>query len=206
MYTLYSQRTPNGFKPTIMLEELKQPYLLQLIDISAGEQFAPEFLKISPNNKIPVLYDEDNDFYLFESMVILQYLAEKHGKFLPSAMLEKYTVLQWCLFQAAHVGPMFGQFGHFHRYAPEKLPYAMKRYADECDRLMGVMDKQLHHHQYISGAEYTIADMGIWPWIFCFQEFYQQKIDKKRFPHLMKWYQHVEERPAVKAALAAYPA
>lgn len=114
MYLLYSQDTPNGLKPTIMLEELKLPYTLKLIDISKGEQFAPEFLKISPNNKIPALFDEDKNFYLFESVVILNYLAEQHGAFLPTSLQDKFTVLQWCYFQAAHIGPMLGQFGHFH--------------------------------------------------------------------------------------------
>ncbi|MFT4059068.1 MAG: glutathione S-transferase N-terminal domain-containing protein [Legionella sp.] len=204
MYTLYSFGTPNGFKPTIMLEELEQPYALKLIDISADEQFAPEFLKISPNNKIPVLYDQEKDFYLFESVAILEYLAEKHGKFLPTSLVDKYTVLQWCFFQAAHIGPMFGQFGHFHRYAPEQVPYAMKRYADECNRLMRVMDKQLQHHHYMSGMDYTIADIAIWPWVYCFQEFYQQAIDTKQFPHLMKWYHHIAQRSAIKTVLAVY--
>lgn len=204
MYTLYSWGTPNGIKPTIMLEELSQPYTLKLIDISKGEQFDPKFLHISPNNKIPVLYDQDKDFYLFESVAILQYLAEKHGKFLPISLEDKYMVLQWCYFQAAHIGPMFGQFGHFNRFAPEKIPYAMKRYADECNRLLGVMDKQLSQQQYISGVAYTIADMAIWPWVYCLQFFYQYPIDAQQFPHVLKWYQHLAERPAMQAALKAY--
>lgn len=205
MYLLYSHGTPNGMKPTIMLEELAQPYTIKLVDISQGEQFAPEFLKISPNNKIPVLYDQEEDFYLPESVAILQYLAEKYGEFLPqSSLVDKFTVLQWCYFQAAHIGPMFGQFGHFHRYAPEPVPYAKLRYADESNRLMGVMEKQLSHHQFISGSHYTIADMAIWPWLYCFQEFYQQTIDVKKFPNLLKWYARLGERPAMQAALKAY--
>lgn len=203
MYTLYSYGTPNGIKPTIMLHELSQKYIIELIDISNGEQFKPEFLKISPNNKIPVLYDSQNDFYLFESVAILQYLAEKHGKFLPQPLKEKYTIIQWCFFQAAHVGPMFGQLGHFNR-AEEKIPYALKRYADESDRIMNVMEKQLEHSNYIGGADYTIADMAIWPWIYCFQIFYKQTIDKQRFTHLLEWYQRIGERPAVQASLEAY--
>ncbi|CEG55527.1 glutathione S-transferase N-terminal domain-containing protein [Legionella fallonii] len=204
MYTLYSFGTPNGIKPTVMLEELKQPYTVQMVDISKGEQFEPDFLKISPNNKIPALYDQSNELYLFESVAILQYLAEKHEQFLPKALKDKYKVLQWCYFQAAHIGPMFGQFGHFHRYAPEPVPYAMKRYADECMRLMGVMERQLTQYPYISGSEYTIADMAIWPWIYCYQFFYEMSIDATQFSHLMEWYQHVNERPAIKAALAVY--
>ncbi|MGC1182818.1 glutathione S-transferase N-terminal domain-containing protein [Legionella sp.] len=204
MYTLYSQGTPNGIKPTIMLEELAQSYTLKLIDISKGEQFDPNFSKISPNNKIPVLYDKENDFYLFESVAILQYLAEKHEKFLSKKFIKKYQVVQWCYFQAAHIGPTFGQFGHFHRFAPKHVPYAMKRYADESKRLMGVMEQQVRQHQFISGPEYTIADMAIWPWVYCFQEFYQQIIDAKQFPHLLNWYTHLAKRPAIKATLKVY--
>lgn len=204
MYTLYSFGTPNGIKPTIMLEELQQPYTVELIDISNGEQFAPDFLKISPNNKIPALHDQSNNFYLFESVAILQYLAEKHGQFLPKSLKDKYSVLQWCYFQAAHIGPMFGQFGHFHRHAPEPVPYAMHRYADECLRLMGVMERQLSLHPYISGAEYTIADMAIWPWLYCYQFIYETPIDAAQFSHLMKWYQQISQRQAIKAALAIY--
>ncbi|QEY53082.1 glutathione S-transferase family protein [Legionella longbeachae] len=204
MYSLYSFGTPNGIKPTIILEELSQPYTIKLIDISKNEQFNPEFLKISPNNKIPVLYDSQEDFYLFESVAILQYLAEKHGKFLPSAPKAKYTILQWCYFQAAHIGPMFGQLGHFHRAAPEQIPYALKRYTDESDRLLGVMEKQLTNRPFIGGDDYTIADMAIWPWIYCFQVFYKQTIDTQRFIHLLSWYQRLGERTAMQAALKAY--
>lgn len=204
MYTLYSYGTPNGIKPTIMLEELKQPYEIRSVDITKGEQFKPDFLKISPNNKIPVLHDETNNYYLFESVAILQYLAEKHRQFLPESLQEKYNILQWCYFQAAHIGPMMGQFGHFHRFAEEKIPYAMKRYADECDRLLGVMEKQLAQNPYIGGAQYTIADMAIWPWIYCYQFIYQQPVDEKQFPSLMKWYQLIGQRSAIKSSLKAY--
>ncbi|HAU1066378.1 glutathione S-transferase family protein [Legionella pneumophila] len=204
MYTLYSFGTPNGFKPTIMLEELAQPYTIKLIDITHGEQFDPDFLKISPNNKIPVFHDQTNDFYLMESVAILQYLAEKHRQFLPETTKEKYAIIQWCYFQAAHIGPMLGQFGHFHRYAQEQVPYAMKRYADESMRLLGVMEKQLAKTSFIGGSNYTIADMAIWPWIWCFQFVYEQTIDEKLFPCLMSWYQRVSERPAVKETLASY--
>lgn len=204
MYTLYSAGTPNGIKPTIMLEELKQDYSITIIDISKGEQFNPDFLKISPNNKIPVLHDQSNDFYLFESVAILQYLAEQHGEFLPQSLKDKYTILQWCYFQVAHIGPMFGQFGHFNRFAQEKIPYAIKRYTDECIRLMGVMEGQLAQHPYIGGSEYTIADMAIWPWLYCYQFIYQEPVSVEQFPHLMEWYQRVSERPAVRASLTAY--
>lgn len=204
MYILYSAGTPNGIKPTIMLEELKVPYDIKRINISEGEQFKPEFLKISPNNKIPVIYDQENDFYLFESVAILEYLADKHQQFLPKDLKHRFNVLKWCYFQVGHIGPMFGQYGHFHRYAPEQVPYAKKRYGDEVLRLMAVMDKELVQHAYISGTEYTIADMAIWPWLYCYETFYQATIDAKQFPHLMQWYQMIAQRPQVKAALAAY--
>ena len=161
-------------------------------------------MKISPNNKIPVIYDQENDFYLFESVAILEYLADKHQQFLPKDLKHRFNVLKWCYFQVGHIGPMFGQYGHFHRYAPEQVPYAKKRYADEVLRLMAVMDKELVQHAYISGTEYTIADMAIWPWLYCYETFYQATIDAKQFPHLMQWYQMIAQRPQVKAALAAY--
>lgn len=204
MYTLYSLGTPNGIKPTIMLEELSQPYTIRLIDISKGEQFNPDFLKISPNNKIPAMYDSDKNFYLFESVAILQYLAEKHEQFLPQSLQDKSIILQWSYFQAAHIGPMFGQFGHFNRYAPEKIPYAIQRYTNECDRLLGVLERQLSYASFIGGNDYTIADMAIWPWIYCFQVIYQQTIEAQRFPCVLAWYQRIGERVAVRAALEAY--
>ncbi|KTC68154.1 S-transferase [Legionella birminghamensis] len=204
MYILYSARTPNGIKPTIMLEELQLPYSITKIDIMSGEQFKPEFLAISPNNKIPVLFDSEQNFYLPESVAILQYLAEKHGKFLPEHLRAKFEVMQWCYFQAAHIGPMFGQYGHFHRYAPEQVIYAQDRYANEVLRLMGVMDKQLQSNAFISGKEYTIADMAIWPWLYCYEAFYQAHIDEDQFPSLIQWYRKIGERPAVKKALDCY--
>lgn len=205
MYTLYSLGTPNGFKPTIMLEELEAPYEIKIINIREGEQFKPEFLRISPNNKIPVIYDPEIDFYLFESVAILQYLAEKHQQFLPVEVKKRFHVLQWCYFQVGHIGPMFGQYGHFCRFAAEEIPYAQKRYADEVLRLMAVMDKQLMQHPYISGMDYTIADIAIWPWLYCYENFYETVINVKQFPHLVQWYKTIGKRPAVKAAIAAYP-
>ncbi|KTC87549.1 MULTISPECIES: glutathione S-transferase N-terminal domain-containing protein [Legionella] len=204
MYKLYSLGTPNGIKPTIMLEELAAPYEIEIINIREGEQFTPEFLRISPNNKIPVIYDPEMDFYLFESVAILQYLAERHQRFLPKDLKGRFNVLKWCYFQVGHVGPMFGQYGHFYRYASEELPYAKKRYGDEVLRLMGVMDKQLQQHSYISGTDYTIADMAIWPWLYCYENFYETPINENEFPYLVKWYKTIGKRPQVKAAIAAY--
>lgn len=204
MYTLYSLGTPNGLKPTIMLEELQTPYEIKIINIREGEQFAPEFLKISPNNKIPVIYDPELDFYLFESVAILQFLAEKYQRFLPKNLKDKFNVLQWCYFQVGHIGPMFGQFGHFTRFASEEIPYAQKRFADEVARLMKVMNDQLKQQPYISGIDYTIADMAIWPWLYGYEKFYETPINDKEFPHLMQWYKIIGKRPQVQAALAAY--
>ncbi len=205
MYTLYSFGTPNGLKPTIMLEELNVPYQIKIINILKGEQFDPEFLKISPNNKIPVLHDSQNDLNLLESVAILEYLAEKHQQFLPQEIKEKFMVLQWCYFQVAHIGPMFGQYGHFHRFAPEDVPYAKKRYSEESERLMGVMEKQFIKHEFISGETYTIADMAIWPWIYGYQTFYASTIDENKFPNLMRWYRDLGKRQQIQAAVAAYP-
>ena len=204
MITLYSSNTPNGLKPTILLEELEIPYTIELVNIREGEQFEPEFLKISPNNKIPAMHDSEGDLNLFESVAILQYLAEKHQRFLSADLTHKAQVLQWCYFQVGHIGPMFGQYGHFHRYADEDVPYAKKRYADECLRLMGVMERQLANHDYISGQEYTIADMAIWPWIYGYHRYYESAVDSKQFPNLMRWYEQIAARPAVKKAIAAY--
>jgi GST-like protein len=205
MYTLYSFKTPNGIKPTIMLEEINAPYDISTINIFEGEQFKPEFLRISPNNKIPALFDKEENFYLFESVAMLQYLAEKHAQFLPLELKSKFTVLKWCYFQAAHIGPMFGQYGHFHRFAPETIPYAQKRYADEVQRLMAVMDKELSQHVYIAGDEYSIADMAIWPWLYCYENYYEAQFDAKLFPHLRAWYETIAMRQSVQNALAAYP-
>ena len=134
----------------------------------------------------------------------MQYLAEKHQQFLPTVLQEKSKVLQWCYFQVGHIGPMFGQYGHFHRYAPEDISYAKKRYADECQRLLSVMDKQLASNEFISGADYSIADMAIWPWIYCYIVYYQAELNPSKFPNVANWYQGIEKRKAVLAAIAAY--
>lgn len=204
MYILYSAGTPNGLKPTILLEELSLSYQIKMVDIKKGEQFHPDFLKISPNNKIPVLHDDANKFYLFESVAILQYLAEQHKLFLPSEITSKYTVLEWCFFQAAHIGPMFGQLGHFAHFATDKIPYAIDRYEQECARLMKVLDNQLQKHHYIAGAEYSIADMAVWPWLYCYETIYQQNLDKQAHPNLVRWYIELYKRPTIISALTRY--
>ncbi|KRI00970.1 glutathione binding-like protein [Curvibacter sp. PAE-UM] len=198
MIDVYSWATPNGHKVHIMLEECGLPYRVHPINIGAGDQFRPEFLKISPNNKIPAIVDDKGPdgqpISLFESGAILLYLASKTGKFLPRSDRQKFEVLQWLMFQMGGVGPMLGQTHHFRIYAPEKIEYAVNRYTNETKRLYGVMDKQLATHRYIAGDEYTIADIAIFPWLRSWQN---QGIDWADYPHLKKWFDEISLRPAV---------
>jgi GST-like protein len=181
-----------------MLEECGLPYRVHPINIGAGDQFRPEFLKISPNNKIPAIVDDKGPdgqpISLFESGAILLYLAAKTGKFLPRTDRQKFEVLQWLMFQMGGVGPMLGQTHHFRIYAPEKIEYAVNRYTNETKRLYGVMDKQLATHRYIAGDAYTIADIAIFPWLRSWQN---QGIDWADYPHLKKWFDEISVRPAV---------
>jgi len=198
MIDVYSWATPNGHKVHIMLEECGLPYRVHPINIGAGDQFRPEFLKISPNNKIPAIVDsqgpDGQPISLFESGAILLYLAAKTGKLLPKSDRQKYEVLQWLMFQMGGVGPMLGQAHHFRIYAPEKIEYAINRYTNEAKRLYGVMDKQLATHRYIAGDEYTIADVAIFPWLRSWQN---QGIAWADYPHLKKWFDEIAARPAV---------
>ena len=198
MIDAYSWATPNGHKVHIMLEECGLPYRVHPINIGAGDQFSPEFLKISPNNKIPAIVDsqgpDGQPISLFESGAILIYLAAKTGKLLPRSDRQKYEVLQWLMFQMGGVGPMLGQAHHFRIYAPEKIEYAIKRYTNEAKRLYGVMDKQLSTHRYIAGEDYSIADVAIFPWLRSWQD---QGIDWADYPHLRKWFDEIAARPAV---------
>jgi GSH-dependent disulfide-bond oxidoreductase len=198
MIDLYSWPTPNGHKIHIMLEECGLPYRAHPINIGTGDQFSPDFLKISPNNKIPALVDSDGPdgqpISLFESGAILLYLAAKTGKFLPTSDRGKYEVLQWLMFQMGGVGPMLGQAHHFRIYAPERVEYAYNRYTNEAKRLYGVMDKQISQHPYLAGAEYSIADIATFPWLRSWQN---QGIDWADYPHLKKWFDRVAARPAV---------
>ncbi len=198
MIDVYSWATPNGHKVHIMLEECGLPYRVHPINIGAGDQFRPEFLKISPNNKIPAIVDDKGPdgqpISLFESGAILLYLAAKTGKFLPRTDRQKFEVLQWLMFQMGGVGPMLGQTHHFRIYAPEKIEYAVNRYTNETKRLYGVMDKQLATHRYIAGDAYTIADIAIFPWLRSWQN---QGIDWADYPHLKKWFDEISVRPAV---------
>jgi len=199
MIDLYSWPTPNGHKIHIMLEECGLPYRVQAVDIGAGEQFAPDFLAISPNNKIPAIVDRDGPqgkpIALFESGAILLYLAGKTGQFLPQDVPGKYQALQWLMFQVAGVGPMLGQAHHFRIYAPEEVPYAIARYTNEARRLYGVMDRQIARTgAYIAGNEYTIADIAIFPWLRSWEN---QGIDWAEFPALKDWFNRIGKRPAV---------
>jgi len=199
MIDVYSWATPNGHKVHILLEELGLPYRVHAVDIGAGDQFKPDFLSISPNNKIPAIVDADGPdgkpISLFESGAILVYLAGKSGKFLGHTDREKFNTLQWLMFQMGGVGPMLGQTHHFRIYAPEKIEYAINRYTNEAKRIYGVIDKQLSQHPYLAGNEYTIADIATFPWL---RSWKNQGVELSDFPHLKAWFDTISERPAVK--------
>jgi GST-like protein len=195
--------TPNGHKITIFLEETGTPYKIIPVNISKGEQFGEAFLQIAPNNRIPAILDTapadgGAPISVFESGAILEYLAEKEGKFLPTAPREKYEVLQWLYWQMGGLGPMAGQNHHFVQYAPERIPYAMERYVKETNRLYGVLNKRLADREFIAG-EYSIADMASYPWIVPYER-QQQRLEE--FPHLQRWFAAIAVRPAVQRAYA----
>lgn len=198
MIEVYSWATPNGHKVHIMMEECNLAYRAIPVNIGTGEQFAPEFLRISPNNKIPAIIDpngpDGKPISLFESGAILLYLAGKTGKFLPSSTRGKYEVLEWLMFQMASLGPMLGQAHHFRIYAPEKIEYAIKRYTNEAKRLYGVLDKRLAQSKYLAADEYTIADIAVFPWL---RSWKNQGIDWADYPHLKGWFDEIAARPAV---------
>ena len=198
MIEVYSWATPNGHKVHIMLEECGLSYRTIAVDIGAGDQFKPDFLALSPNNKVPAIVDRDGPggkpISLFESGAILLYLASKTGRFLPDDLRARWEVLQWLMFQMGGVGPMLGQAHHFRIYAPEKIPYAIERYTNEAKRLYGVMNKQLAKTKYIAGAEYSIADIAIFPWL---RSWKNQGIAWDDYPHLRGWFDEIAARPAV---------
>ena len=198
---LYYWPTPNGKKITIFLEEAGLPYNLVPVDITAGDQFDEEFLRISPNNKMPAIVDPEGPdgepISVFESGAILIYLAEKVNRFLSSSLRGRYEALQWLMFQMGSVGPMLGQAHHFRGYAPEEISYAIERYTNEAARLYGVMDQRLSEVEHFVG-EYSIVDMAIYPWVASHQRQGQRMED---FPNLKRWYERVEERPAVRRAM-----
>ena len=193
MIELYTWSTPNGRKVSIALEEMGLPYNTHTIDIGKDEQFKPEFLKISPNNRIPAIVDTDNGLALFESGAILMYLADKTGKFWPKDAKAHWQTTQWLMWQMGGVGPMLGQVHHFVKYNAGKAPYAEERYLKEAKRLYGVLDKQLSLTEYVAG-NYSIADMSIWPWISRFE---WQQMNLNEFPNVKRWYGAIAKRPAV---------
>ena len=204
MIDLYYWPTPNGHKITIFLEEAGLPYTIHKVDIGKGDQFKPEFLAISPNNRMPAIVDTapadgGKPISVFESGAILQYLAEKTGKFLPADIRGRMEVMQWLFWQMGGLGPMAGQNGHFNVYAPEKIPYAIDRYTKETNRLYGVLNKRLADREFVAGA-YSIADMASYPWIVP-HENHKQRLED--FPHLKRWFEAIKARPAVMKAYAA---
>lgn len=202
MIDVYFWTTPNGYKVTIMLAELGLHYRVVPINITAGEQFRPAFLSISPNNKIPAIVDHDGpggkSLSVFESGAILLYLAEKTGKLLPPEACARMEVIQWLMFQMSGVGPMLGQTHHFRRYAPEQIPYAVERYTKEAARLYGIIDRRLSAHEYLAG-DYSIADIATFPWIRP-HRWQGQELDA--YPNIKRWFDAIKVRPAVQQGLA----
>ncbi|MBK6632173.1 MAG: glutathione S-transferase N-terminal domain-containing protein [Betaproteobacteria bacterium] len=206
MIELYTWGTPNGRKVSIMLEECKLPYRVHKVDIMQGEQFAPDYLAINPNGKIPSIVDPDGPdegtkkrpMRMMESGAILVYLAGKTGRFLPASVRGKYEALQWLMFQMGGVGPMFGQTHHFLRYAPEKVDYAIGRYTKETARLYGVMDAHLARHEYLAD-EYSIADMATFPWVARHE---WHDIALAGYPNVLRWFKAIASRPAVQRGMA----
>ncbi len=198
MIDLYTWTTPNGRKASIMLEEVGLPYKAHAIDISKDEQFAPAFLKVAPNNRIPAIVDNDTGMSLMESGAILIYLADKTGKFLPKSGQERYKVIEWLMWQMGGPGPMLGQVHHFVKYNPGKSPYAEERYLKEANRLYKVLNTQLEGKDFICG-EYSIADIATWPWISRFE---WQTINLDQYPNVKRWYLKVAARPAVQKGYA----
>lgn len=204
MIDLYYWPTPNGHKITMFLEEAGVPFQIKRVDITKGEQFDPDFLKIAPNNRMPAIVDHapadgGAPISLFESGAILLYLAEKHGQFLASDPRGRYETLQWLFWQMAGLGPMLGQNHHFNVYAPEKIPYAIERYVKETARLYRVLDQRLADRPYIAGADYSIADMAAYPWIVPHK---RQQMDLADFPHLADWFARIRARPGTQRAYA----
>jgi len=198
MIDLYYWTTPNGHKVSLFLEEAGLPYEVHPINIGQGDQFKPDFLKIAPNNRIPAIVDHNPTdggapISLFESGAILLYLAEKTGKFIPKDLRGRQEALQWLFWQMGGLGPMAGQNHHFSQFAPEKIPYAIKRYVDETARLYGVLDRRLADRTFVAGEEYSIADMAIYPWIVS-HKWQSQKLED--FPHVERWFNHIKQRPA----------
>ena len=198
MIDLYSWPTPNGIKLHITIEELGIQYIMHPVNIGKGEQFEPEFLKISPNNKIPALVDQDGPggkpYAVFETGAMMMYLAEKAGKLMPSDIAGRYEVIQWLMFQMGGVGPMFGQYSHFTTYAPETFGYSVDRYTKECLRLYGVMDRRLADKPYLAGDDYSIADIACYSWVYAYE---RRGFDISDNKNVLRWIEEIGARPAV---------
>ena len=201
MIELYSWKTSNGRKATIMLEECGLPYNLHPINIGKGEQFTPEYIAINPNSKIPAMIDtegpEGKPYTVIESGAILMYLAEKTGRFMPQDIARRYEVIQWLMWQMGGVGPIFGQVHHFLRAAEEEVPYAIERYTKECRRLYGVLDKRLEGREYVAG-DLSIADFAIFPWTARYD---WQEVDLNDYPNVKRWFDSIMARPAVQRGM-----
>ncbi len=196
--------TPNGHKVTLFLEEAGLDYTVKPVNIGAGDQFKPEYLAISPNNKMPAIVDHapadgGAPISVFESGAILLYLANKTGRFFGNDVRQKVAVNQWLMWQMGGLGPMTGQYGHFTVYAPEKIAYAIDRYTREVQRLLGVLDRQLAHHAFVAGEEYSIADMAIYPWINAYDS---APLDMTPYPNVQRWHAAIAARPATARAYA----
>ena len=202
MIDVYTWPTPNGHKVHIMLEETGLDYRVHAINIRTGDQFKPEFLKISPNNRIPAIVDSDGPngkpISLFETGAILLYLAGKTGKFLPRDLHKRYAALQWLMWQMGGVGPMFGQANHFRAYSVEKITYAIDRYTNEANRLTNVLDKRLGEARFLAGEDYSVADMAVFPWM---RNADKRGIDLPKYPNAQRWFDAINSRPAVQRAL-----
>ncbi len=203
MIDVYTWPTPNGHKVHIMLEETGLPYRVHAVNIGKGDQFTPEFLAISPNNKIPAIVDDEGPdgtpMSLFESGAILLYLASKTGMLLPESIRERWSTVQWLMFQMGGIGPMLGQAHHFNIYAPERIPYAMQRYSKESNRLYGVLDRRLGESEFVACGEYTIADIAIMPWL---RSYKNQGVNLEDYPNVKRWFDGINARPAVQRGLA----
>lgn len=204
MIDLHYWPTPNGHKITLFLEEAALEYTVKPVNIGKGDQFAPNFLAISPNNKMPAIVDRapaegGEAVSVFESGAILLYLAEKTGRFLPADPRGRIETLEWLFWQMSGLGPMTGQYGHFHVYAPEEVPYAMERYRNEAERLLGVLDKRLKGRPFLVGDDYTIADMASYPWI---NPYDKAPLDLAPFPEVRRWHESIAARPATQRAYA----
>jgi GST-like protein len=207
MIDLYTWSTPNGRKVSVMLEECGLPYRVHPVNIGKDEQFKPEFLAINPNNRIPAIVDpagpEGKPLSLFESGAILVYLSAKVGnRFLPASDRGKWIALQWLMFQMGGVGPMFGQAHHFMRAKKDEIPYGSERYGNEAKRLYGVMDRQLEKNEFVSGKDYTVADIAIYPWVARHE---WHRVDLAEFAHVKRWYDALGARPAVVRGMAVPP-